>query len=172
MKLFLTYTKLLKVTSNCYQCAWINSVSSKILYQLIYYWYCFVIFGSTNIWVVTCFQFPLSKQINEFPFQSIVFNRIGLQMFKYNSGDIPNALKNLFKKNSSIHNYNTRSRDKLRPALSKHRFRDKDFSFISVHIWNYICENINISINFFSFKKKLKSFILSEKFSFNMKLNN
>ena len=86
-------------------------------------------------------------------------------MFKYNSGDIPNALKTLFKKNSAIHNYNTRSRDKLRPALSKHHFRDKDFSCISVHIWNYICENINIAT------KKLKYFILSEKFSFNMKLN-
>ena len=115
---------------------------------------------------------PLFKQINVLPFQKIVFNKIGLQMFKYNIGDIPNALKTLFIKNSSIHNYNTRSRDKLRPALSKHRFRDKDFSFISVHIWNYICDNINIAINFCSFKRKLKYFILSEKFAFNMKLNN
>ena len=81
---------------------------------------------------------------------------------------IPIALRSLFTKNSSIHNYNTRNSNKLRPALARHAYRDKDFRFISVHVWNYICDNVRIDVSFPSFKKSLKCFILSEKFSFKL----
>ena len=77
-------------------------------------------------------------------------------------------LRSLFTKNSSVRNYNTRNSNKLRPALARHAYRDKDFRFISVHVWNYICDNININVSFPSLKKYLKCFILSEKFSFDL----
>ena len=76
-------------------------------------------------------------------------------MFKYEFGIIPLALHNLFEKNSSVHTYYTRHRNKLRPALAKHAYRDKDFRFISVHVWNYVCDNIIIDVSFSSFKKSL-----------------
>ena len=56
--------------------------------------------------------------------------------------------------------------NKLRPAIAKHVYRDKDFRFISVHVWNYISENISIDVSFPTFKKSLKLFILSEDFNF------
>ena len=43
---------------------------------------------------------------------------------------------------------------------------DRDFRLVGVHVWNYICDNINIDTPFASFKRILKKFILSEKFMF------
>ena len=90
-------------------------------------------------------------------------------MYKYETGNISDALHLLFTKNSSIHKYNTRNKHKLRPALAKHAYRDKDFRFVCVHVWNYITENMNTTVSFQTFKKALKSFILSEAFTFNEK---
>ena len=88
-------------------------------------------------------------------------------MYKYDYYIIPVALQYLFtKKNSSVHDYNTRYRNKLRPAIAKHVNRDKYFRFISVHVWNYISENISIDVTFPTFKKSLKLFKLSEDFNF------
>ena len=41
-------------------------------------------------------------------------------MYKYEFGIIPLALHNLFEKNSYVHTYYTRHRNKLRPALANH----------------------------------------------------
>ena len=87
------------------------------------------------------------QKLNILPFKKLVFHRIGLQMFKYEFGIMPIALQNIFCKNCSVHSYNTRNKNKLRPAIAKHAYRDKDFRFISVHIWNYICDNISIYSN-------------------------
>ena len=101
-------------------------------------------------------------------YKKLVFQRLGLQLYKYEFGIIPIPLRSLFTKNSSVHNYNTRNSNKLRPALARHAYRDKDFRFISVHVWNHICDNVNINVSFPSLKKYLKCFILSEKFSFEL----
>ena len=44
-------------------------------------------------------------------------------MFKYESGQLPDALNMFFVKNRSVHNYNTRNKDKLRPTVAKHAYR-------------------------------------------------
>ena len=87
-------------------------------------------------------------------------------MFKYEYGQLPDALNMFFVKNRSVHNYNTQNKDKLRPAIAKPAYRDKDFRLVGVHVWNYICDNINIDTPFASFKRILKKFIISEKFMF------
>ena len=48
----------------------------------------------------------------------------------------------LTKKNSSVHEYNTRNRNKPRPVITKHVYRDKDFRFVSVHVGNFIFPKI------------------------------
>ena len=85
-------------------------------------------------------------------------------MFKYEYGQLPDALNMFFVKNRFVHNYNTRNKDKLRPAISKHVYRDS--RLVGVHVWNYICDNINIDTPFASFKRILKKMFLSEKFMF------
>ena len=54
---------------------------------------------------------------NILPFKKWVIHRIGIQMFKFNLGLSPVALNNLFVRNSNIHNYNTRNKNKLRSAI-------------------------------------------------------
>ena len=54
-----------------------------------------------------------------------------------------------------MHNYNTRNKDKLRPAIAKLAYRDIDVRLVGVHVWNYICDNINIATSFVSFKRIL-----------------
>ena len=39
-------------------------------------------------------------------------------MFKYEYGQLPDTLNMFFLKNRSVHNYNTRNKDKLRPAIA------------------------------------------------------
>ena len=85
-------------------------------------------------------------------------------MFKYEYGQLPDAINTFFfLKNRSVHNYNTRNKNKLRPAVAKH---DRDFRLVGVHVWNYICDNINIDTQFASFKSILKKIIPSDKFMF------
>ena len=55
-------------------------------------------------------------------------------MFKYNNGNIPKALTELFTLNSSDHNYNIRNKDKIRSAYGKHKFMYQNFGFTSIHI--------------------------------------
>ena len=42
-------------------------------------------------------------------------------MLKNNMGYIPKAVESLFITNSDIHKYNTRNKDKMRPAYGTHR---------------------------------------------------
>ena len=108
------------------------------------------------------------QQLNILPFKKLIFQRLALQMFKYEFDIIPISLHNLFEKNSSVHTYYTRHRNKLQPALAKHAYRDKDFRFITVHVWNYVCDNIIIVVSFLSFKKSLQLFLSSEHLQFKL----
>ena len=96
------------------------------------------------------------------PFKMLVIHRIGIQMFKFNLGLSPVALNNLFVRNSNIHNYNTRNKNKLRSAIERHKFNYKKFRYISVHIWNNITDKINTDTSLFTFKKQLKLLLFTD----------
>ena len=49
----------------------------------------------------------LFQQYNILPLKKLVFQRLGLQLYKYEFGIIPIPLRSSFTKNSSVHNYNT-----------------------------------------------------------------
>ena len=51
-------------------------------------------------------------------------------------------------KKCSVQDYNTRNSIKLRPALARHAYRDKDFRFVSVYVWNYLCDNVSMHVSF------------------------
>ena len=51
------------------------------------------------------------NQLNILPSKRLLFLRIGLQMFKYESGQLPDALNMFFVKNRSEHNYNTQRQE-------------------------------------------------------------
>ena len=76
----------------------------------------------------------LFQQYNIPPFKKLLFHRLGLQLYKYEFGVIHIAIRSLFTKYCSVHNYNTRNCNKLIPALARHAYRDKVFRFIYVHV--------------------------------------
>ena len=99
---------------------------------------------------------------NILPFKRLVIHRIGIQMFKFNLGLSPVALNNLFVRNSNIHNYNTRNKNKLRSAIGRHKFIYKNFRYISVHIWNNITDKIDTDTSLLAFKKQLKVLLFTD----------
>ena len=81
-------------------------------------------------------------------------------MFNFNLGLSPVALNNLFVRNSSIHNYNTRNKSKLRSAIGRHKFIYKNCRYISVHIWKNITDKIDNDTSLLTFKKQLKILLM------------
>ena len=71
---------------------------------------------------------------------------------------------------SNIHRCNTRNRNKIRSAFSKHRYMYSNFRFISVHIWNLVISHINISVSIFIFKSSWNAFLFSEEFNLHTSL--
>ena len=67
------------------------------------------------------------------------------------------ALNNVFVHNSNIHNYNTRNKNKLRSGIGRHKFIDKNFRYISIHIWNNITDKIDTDTSLLTFKKTIES---------------
>ena len=86
-------------------------------------------------------------------------------MFKYESGQLPDALNMFFLLRIDLCIIiNTRNKDKLRPTVAKHAYRDRDFRLVGVHVWNYIAANLKMDTYFSTFKKALKKIIQSEFF--------
>ena len=123
----------------------IHSSIKKVLLQLYhsfvtpYLIYCLEILGNAsdihllqckkNVIIITFSSYCshtniLFKHLNVLPFKKLLFLRIGLQMFKYEYGQLPDALNMFFVTNRSVHNYNTRNKDKHHTAIAKHVYRD------------------------------------------------
>ena len=83
-------------------------------------------------------------------------------MFKFNLRLLTVALNNLFVRNSNIHNYNTRNKNKLRSAIGRHKCICKNFRYISVYIWNNITDKIDTDISLLTFKKQLKILLFTD----------
>ena len=116
---------LLMFTSN-------HSLYSRILFYII------ISFSQHNSPTKILFQ-----QYNIPPFKKLVFHRLGLQLYKYEFGIIPIAIRSLFTKNSSVHNYNTRNSNKLIPALARYAYRDK---VIIMTLSLYMCRTIYVTM--------------------------
>ena len=66
------------------------------------------------------------------------------------------VLNTMYRKNSEIHSYNTRSKDMF-PILSG----TQTFSNISARILNSLVVNIDINVSLIKFKESLKQYLLS-----------
>ena len=75
-----------------------------------------------------------------------LIHRIAIQMYKYNIGIIPHIIHSFYVTNSDVHSYNTRNRNKIRSALSRHKYMYKNFRFISFHIWNLVISHVNVNV--------------------------
>ena len=109
----------------------------------------------------------LFKHLNVLPFKKLLFLRIGFHMFRYEYGQLPDAL-NMFLLRIDlciITILETRINSVLL-LLSIYTETETFDLLVSMFGTYYICDNINIDTPFASFKRILKKFIISEKFMF------
>ena len=93
------------------------------------------------------------------PFESLTIRRIGIVMYKFNYGFLPEVLNTMYRKNSEIYSYNTRSKDMFRISSGT-----QTFSNISARIWNLlvlVVVNFDINVSLIKFKESLKQYLLS-----------
>ena len=81
-------------------------------------------------------------------------------MFKYHKGILPAVFDNMFKTNSSFHNYPTRTRNNLCVPTTRST-RTHSIRFTGVHEWNSICQDFkssSIHVYTFSFQNIIQAF--------------
>ena len=76
-------------------------------------------------------------------------------MYKYSNHLLPECIAQLYLRNDSIHEHNTRGSQLLRVPL-----RSKTFSSLSGKIWNTLSLQLNCNVFISLFKRNLKLILL------------
>jgi hypothetical protein len=101
------------------------------------------------------------KKFHIFRLPDIHNNAIGMFMFKYNRGLLPQIFQNFFSRNQDHHSYPTRNAAQLRTPLSKTQLGSKFITKSGVIYWNNLPESITTIPKIGLFKKKLKIEIMN-----------
>ena len=83
-------------------------------------------------------------------------------MIKYNSGQAPYRLNQLFKPNHMVHSYGTRNRNNCYIPYKSSRLGQYSLSFQRLNIWNSIDNKTKNTKTMFCFKKLIKQKFLSQ----------
>ena len=62
------------------------------------------------------------KFLKNLPIYKLKLQKICVQMFKYASNTLPEAISEVFISNTAYHSYNTRNKQNLRPKVSKRAY--------------------------------------------------
>ena len=81
----------------------------------------------------------------------LIAHRIGITMYKFSNGFLPDVFNALYMKDSEIHTYSRRSKDFYHMLPGTQTFLN-----ISAKIWNSLTVNINVNVTFVKFKESLK----------------
>ena len=105
----------------------------------------------------------LFEKCNILTLYEIHYFKVALFMFKCHHKKVPEVFTDYFVSNYQIHNYSTRSRNKLhipfwKSDVMKHSIRVK-----GVYIWNYVYNHITVEKTFASFKTNLRKLLLCNK---------
>ena len=76
---------------------------------------------------------PIFKHLNILPLNKLFFGRIGIMMYKYSKGLLPEVIGEMYRQNNAIHSHRTRRRYLLRvPQGTIH------FVNVSARLWNVL----------------------------------
>ena len=84
-------------------------------------------------------------------------------MFKVHSKKVPDVFNDYFISNYEVHQYGTRSRNKLHIPIWKTDIMKHSIRVKGVYIWNYVNSHITIEKTFASFKNKLRKLLQGNK---------
>ena len=87
---------------------------------------------------------------------------IALFMYKFHHRQLPHVFDNFFQYNYEVHRRTTRQSQFLHPPRFKSTFSKQFVKYSGVIIWNDICTRINPSVTPSTFKKHIRSYIISK----------
>ena len=86
------------------------------------------------------------KNLEILPLNKLVYNRIGIMMYKYSNNLLPPAINDLYVSNNDVHKYSTRQKHLLYVNKSNINVYAKSFGNISVRVWNALQSKIDVNV--------------------------
>ena len=99
------------------------------------------------------------KNLEILPLNKLVYNRIGIMMYKYSNNLLPPAINDLYVPNNDVHKYSTRQKHLLYVNKSNINVYAKSFGYISVRVWNALQSKIDVNVPISKFKKSSKNYL-------------
>ena len=135
-------------------------IDSKYLKQLYYSFifpymiYCVEIWGNTNkkyinqiiktqkqiLRIITNSKYNCSvdafyTKLGILPFPKLVYQRIGIAMYKLHLGHMPQSVKDIFVDSNYNHSHNTRNKSHMRVDKQRHEFMSKTVYYQGIRFW-------------------------------------
>ena len=104
---------------------------------------------------------PLFNDLRILTVNDLFEYNIGLFMYKHHHGWLPNVL-NVFRKNSDIHDHDTRQANNLEIPKFDTGIGQRSFKYQAVKIWNNILKFLIVDIKIGTFKKYLKTYLIKQ----------
>ena len=82
------------------------------------------------------------KNLEILRLNKLVYNRIGIMMYKYSNNLLPPAINDLNVSNNNVHKYSTRQNHVLYINKSNNNVYAKSFGITSVRVWNALQSKI------------------------------
>jgi hypothetical protein len=165
--------KARKVFSSCT----LNTLYYSLIYP--YLTYCIEVWGkASNIYLSSIYKLqkrvvriivsapyaahtlPIFLKLKILPLEKIYIYRIILFMYKYVCGTFPNIFEAIFVSNWVVHRYPTRQIYKFHVPKARLSIFQKSIRFTGVFWWNYISDKLIYDCGIYTYKSKLKDFIL------------
>ena len=99
------------------------------------------------------------KKLEILPLNKLVYNRIGIMMYKYFNNILPPAINDLYVSNTDVHEYSTRQKHLLYINKSNINVYTKSFGITSVRVWNALQSKIDVNVPISKFKKSFKNYL-------------
>ncbi len=101
----------------------------------------------------------LFRRLDILPLHKLVYNRIGMMMYKFANNLLPDVMNDLYITNNSIHSHYTRQCNMLHINKGNLNVYTHSFKFTSAHIWNFLQSKFNVNVSIAKFKKVFKAFL-------------
>ena len=90
----------------------------------------------------------------------LFYYNVGIFMFKFSNGELPDVFSRMFTRNDAFHNYPTRQHDAFHLPRTRTIFAKKTIMFTGPMFWNNLPQELTRCIKISSFKCKLKQHLL------------
>ena len=104
---------------------------------------------------------PLFHTLKLMNIAEIYIYSIQLFMYKHSQSLLPGIFNDFYTFNYTVHNYNTRQRQDLHVPIARTDMRTRTIRFKGVLTMNYFASIIDKNCSIYTYKKKLKQYILS-----------